>query len=191
MSAVYEVCGKISNIRPNALVSIESTVSVGTCRKVAETFRLKRLVHCPHRFWSGDPINHGVVQIRVLGALNEESLEASREFYSKLKIPLHIVPSLEVAELTKIVEKAYRFVQIAFAEEVNMLCEKYDLPFNILREACNTKWNINILEARDGIKGHCLPKDIKYLVNLGEAPLLRGAIRADKRFKRWLVDEKT
>ena len=184
MSTVYEVCGKISKIQPNALVSIESTVSVGTCRKVAENFELKYLVHCPHRYWAGDSAKHGVVQTRVLGALNKESLEGGRHFYSKLKIPLHITPSLEVAELTKIAENAYRFVQIAFAEELKMLCESRGLSLNELRKACNTKWNIEILEARDGIKGHCLPKDIKYLANLGKAPLLRGAIQADRQYKK-------
>lgn len=61
MSAVFDVCAEIAQLQPNALVAIESTVSVGVCRQVAEHFGLKRLVHCPHRYWSGDPVRYGVV----------------------------------------------------------------------------------------------------------------------------------
>ncbi|MDW8034057.1 MAG: hypothetical protein RMI79_03865 [Nitrososphaerota archaeon] len=181
MSAIYEVCKKISEIKTDGLISIESTVSVGTCRNISNKFGFERLVHCPHRYWVGDPIRYGVVQTRVLGALNNKSLEKGKEFYSRLEIPLHIVPSLELAELSKIAENAYRFVQIAFAEELKMICEKVGIPFDLLREACNTKWNIQILEARDGIGGHCLPKDIRYLIHAGggNTPLLNGAILVD------------
>jgi UDP-N-acetyl-D-mannosaminuronic acid dehydrogenase len=185
MSEIYDVCGKIATLNRNALISIESTVSVGTCRKVAEKFGLKHVVHCPHRYWAGDPVKHGVVQTRVLGALNEESLEKGKRFYSELGIPVHIVSSIEVAELSKIAENAYRFVQIAFAEELKMICDKVGVDFNEVREACNTKWNVEILEARDGIGGHCLPKDIRYLKACAHAtPLLSGAIEADRLYRR-------
>ena len=190
VSAIYDVCGKIAEKEPEALVCIESTVPVGTCRRVAEKIGLKYVVHCPHRYWPGDPVDHGVVQKRVLGALNEESTEKGEWFYSKLKIPYYTVSSLEIAETSKIAENAYRFVQIGFAEELKVICDTLGLPFDDVRAACNTKWNIEILEARDGIHGHCLPKDIRYLAYLGkEAPLLMGAIDADKRYRRTLKRE--
>ena len=185
VSAIYDVCGKIAEKEPEALVCIESTVPVGTSRRVAEKFGFKYVVHCPHRYWAGDPVDHGVIQKRVLGALNEESMEKGKWFYSKLKIPYYAISSLETAEMSKIAENAYRFVQIAFAEELKVICDKLGLPFDDMKAACNTKWNIEILEARDGIHGHCLPKDIRYLAYLGkEAPLLMGAIKADKQYKR-------
>ena len=187
MSAIYDVCKKVSAINRNALVSIESTVLVGTCRKVAEKHGLKRLVHCPHRYWAADPVRHGVVQTRVLGALNEESLEEGKRFYSELGIPAHVVSSIEVAELSKIAENAYRFVQIAFAEELKIICDELKLSFEEVRAACNTKWNVEVLEARDGIGGHCLPKDTCYLkVNADSTPLLDGAIEADRLYRRHL-----
>jgi UDP-N-acetyl-D-mannosaminuronic acid dehydrogenase len=184
MSAIYDVCGKIATLNRNALISIESTVSVGTCRKVAGKFGLKHLVHCPHRYWAGDPVKHGVVQTRVLGALNEESLEKGKRFYFELGIPVHIVSSIEVAELSKIAENAYRFVQIAFAEELKMVCDELKLSFEEVRAACNTKWNVKILEARDGIGGHCLPKDIQYLACCHNGPLLKSALITDLSYRR-------
>jgi nucleotide sugar dehydrogenase len=188
VSSIYDVCGKIAEKEPEALVCIESTVPVGTSRRVAEKFGLKYVVHCPHRYWTGDQVDHGVVQKRVLGALNEESMEKGEWFYSRLKIPYYAVSSLETAEMSKIAENAYRFVQIAFAEELKLICDKLGLPFDDVRAACNTKWNIEILEARDGIHGDCLPKDIRYLAQLGRSAhaLLMGAIKADNGYKRAL-----
>ena len=188
MTAIYDVAEEIAKINNKALVCIESTVPVGTCRDLAVKFGLERVAHCPHRFWKGDPEKHGVVQMRVLGAINEKTLEAAKEFYTKLGIPLHIVSSIEVAEMSKIVENSYRFVQIAFAEEVKMICDRLGLDFNEVRAACNTKWNVAIPEARNGIGGHCLPKDTRYLKASAQARvhLLNGAIKADNLYKRWL-----
>lgn len=186
MSSIYDICSKIAQIeRPN-LISVESTVVPGTCRKVYEIFgKNVNLVHVPHRYWSGDPVHYGVQQMRVIGAANDKSLEIGLRFYrDNLQIPLHIVSSMEVAEMCKIAENAYRYVQIAFAEELRMICEKLRLDFNEVRKACNTKWNIEILEARDGIKGHCLPKDIHYLASLTKFNnLLNGAIKADQIYQ--------
>lgn len=183
MSNIYEVSSKISKLKREGLICIESTVAMGTCRSVAEKFHLTRVVHCPHRFWSEDTINHGVVQTRVFGALNEESHEMGRRFYERQKIPIKEVSSIEVAEMSKVAENAYRFVQIAFAEELKMICDHVGLPFEKVREACNTKWNIEILEARDGIGGDCLPKDIRYLWSIMNSSLLKGAINTDEIYK--------
>lgn len=186
MSAVYNVCHKIAQLKLDALVCVESTVSVGTCRNLAETVGLKNLVHCPHRFWPKDPVNHGVVQPRILGAIDEQSLKIGKEFYDLLKIPVHPVSSIEIAEISKIAENAYRFVQISFAEELKIMCDKLQLSFKEVREACNTKWNIEVLEALQGIGGTCLPKDIRFLIYSGKmSSLLSGAIKADAEYIEW------
>ena len=123
MSAAWKVCRKIasSNDDDDLLVSIESTVAIGTCRKIYNsTFkRSVNLVHVPHRYWSQDPIKHGVRQLRVIGGIDEDSLRMGLRLYQQLKIPLHSVSSIETAEMSKIVENSYRFLQIAFAEELN------------------------------------------------------------------------
>jgi UDP-N-acetyl-D-mannosaminuronate dehydrogenase len=92
--------------------------------------------------------------------------------------------------MAKITENAYRYVQIAFAEELRMACEALGLDFNEVREACNTKWNVEILEAREGIGGHCLPKDIRYLSSLTiHNTLLKAAIKADEEYRKWLSEK--
>ncbi len=184
---VEDACRKISNKGKDSLVSIESTVPVGTCRRISETFDLPTLVHCPHRYWAEEPVDHGVKQLRVIGAVNKENLERGLEFYRLLKIPLHVCPTIEIAEMCKIVENAYRFIQIAFAEELRMICEEKEIPFDGVRKACNTKWNIEICEARDGIYGACLPQDIGFLSRLANhSSLLDGAILTDQIYKKWI-----
>ncbi len=183
MSNIYDVCDKISQVNPDSLVCIESTISMGTCRQISEKFSLNKIVYCPHRFWEGDVVNYGIVQIRAFGALNDESYSLGKVFYGIQKIPVMDVSSIEIAEMCKFTENAYRFVQVAFAEELKTICDELGLPFEELREACNTKWNIEILEARDGIGGHCLPKDVRYLWTLLNSPLLEGAIKADETYK--------
>lgn len=186
-NAVEDVCKKVSSRNKDSFVSIESTVKVGTCRKISENYGLRNLVHCPHRYWVDDPVTHGVKQRRVIGVVNEESLERGLEFYRLLKTPLHVCPTIEIAEMCKIAENAYRFVQIAFAEELRMICEEKKIQFDEVRKACNTKWNIEIPEARDGIHGSCLPQDIGFLSRLADcSPLTDGAILTDQNYKKWI-----
>jgi len=183
-NTVKDVCKKIASRDKDSFVSIESTVKVGTCRGISEKYDLRNMVHCPHRYWTKAPTDHGVKQLRVIGGINERSLEEGSDFYRSVGVPLHVCSSIEVAEMCKVAENSYRFVQIAFAEELHMICETKDLNFDEVRKACNTKWNIEILEAREGILGSCLSKDVEYLKVLAEhAPLIEGAILTDKLYR--------
>ena len=191
VTAVFNVCKKIARkAEERSLVSIESTVAPGTCRKINEEIfgGSHSLIHVPHRFWAGDPEIHGVKQARVIGGVDSGSLEKGVDFYGRqLGVPLHKAPTIEVAEMSKVAENAYRYVQIAFAEELCMICEQSGLDFQEVRNACNTKWNIEILEAREGIEGHCLPKDIRYLASLSKNDsLLEPSIFTDNTYREWL-----
>jgi UDP-N-acetyl-D-mannosaminuronic acid dehydrogenase len=192
-SAIFDACEKIKSKTGSSdkpLVSIESTIVPGLCKSVfRDIFEgCARLVHVPHRYWAEEPVKHGVKQSRVIGGVDAESLKAGVEFYRDvLGISIHQVSSVEVAEMSKIAEQAYRYVQIAFAEELRIICEESGLRFDEVRRACNTKWNIEILEARDGIGGHCLPKDVRYLASLTSFnTLMKGALTVDEQYRKWL-----
>jgi nucleotide sugar dehydrogenase len=190
ISPVFDIARKIASSAPNnAILSIESTVYPGVCRRLDKEITNRRLktVHVPHRYWAGDPINHGARQLRVIGGINDESLESGLRLYRDiLDVPLYVCPSIEVAEACKIVENAHRYMLIAYSEEVRMLCERANIDFEKVREACNTKWNVEMLEAREGIGGHCLPKDIWYVMKMGDSPLLRSLLETDNRYRQWL-----
>jgi UDP-N-acetyl-D-mannosaminuronic acid dehydrogenase len=189
-AAIHDVCEKISlKAKASSLVSIESTLMPGVSRKIfREIFEEKIcLVHVPHRYYKMEPDDHGVRQLRVIGGVTPNSLGRGLKLYETLHIPLYAVSSIEVAEMSKISENAYRYLQIAYAEELRMICDEIGLSFEEVRDACNTKWNIELLEARDGIGGHCLPKDVKYLAHLtGHNELIKSAMDVDEKYRKWL-----
>jgi nucleotide sugar dehydrogenase len=188
MSAVDYCCRKISKLNRNALVCFESTLAVGTSRQMAKKHNLKFVAVCPHRWWKKDQLNHGVVQTRVLGALNAESKQKATKFYSSLQIPTHEVDSTELAEVSKLVENSDYYIRIAYAEELKLMCDKNGLDFNKLREAVNTKWNMDLPEAIEGISGECLPKDIQFLQCLDPSNiLLKAAVQLDECYRNRLT----
>ena len=101
---------------------------------------------------------------------------------------MHAVPQIEIAEITKIAENAHRYLQIAFAEDLYLYCQANNINFAELRDALNTKWNVNILEPRDGIGGHCLPKDTKMFLQSSKSirsKILASAIDVDEDYRRY------
>ena len=105
---------------------------------------------------------------------------------TSLGIPMHPVSEIEIAELTKIIENAHRYLQIAFAEDLYLYCQANNINFAELRDSLNTKWNVNILEPREGIGGHCLPKDTKMFLNSSKSiksKILEAAIKVDNEYR--------
>jgi UDP-N-acetyl-D-mannosaminuronic acid dehydrogenase len=134
----------------------------------------------------------------IIELLTCDSIDASNNNYDdnngnenknkqkNLGIPMHPVSEVEIAETTKIVENAHRYLQIAFAEDLYLYCQANNIHFPELRDALNTKWNVNILEPRDGIGGHCLPKDTKMFLessNEKKSNILAAAIDVDEDYK--------
>jgi nucleotide sugar dehydrogenase len=163
---IFNVLDKI-DCSANPLVVIESTLMPGTCEKIAQFKKKKNIdfdvVIFPHRYNPNDLAHHVFNLHRVMGG-DAKSLERAKQFYkSFIDLELIHFTTPEIAELCKPLENAYRFIEIAFAEELKMLCMKQNINFSQLREACNTKWNINIKEAREGVGGKCLPKDLSLI----------------------------
>jgi UDP-N-acetyl-D-mannosaminuronic acid dehydrogenase len=209
IDGLWSVIEKISNEAKNgALLSIESTIPSGTSKKVFEALNHRlHVVHAPHRWYAAEEKEHGINQPRVIGGVCECCLKAGMEFYGdpkiyplsspqipndnngkrSLGIPMHPVTEIEVAEITKVVENANRYLQIAFAEELYLYCQANSLNFPELRDAVNTKWNVNILEPREGIGGHCLPKDTKMFLQSSKSIRSRIVIAAtevDQDYRR-------
>jgi len=209
IEGLLSIVEKISKeAKSGALVTIESTVPKGTSKKVFDTLNHRvHVVHAPHRWYSLEENEHGVNQLRVIGGVCECCLKAGMQFYKgvdsvsinsqrhssssspkSLGIPIHPVTNIEIAEITKIAENAQRYLQIAFAEELYLYCQANNINFPELRDAINTKWNVNILEPREGIGGHCLPKDTKMFLqssNRRQNKILRAAMNVDEEYKRF------
>jgi UDP-N-acetyl-D-mannosaminuronate dehydrogenase len=127
-----------------------------------------------------------------LGASSDNEI-IERNKKPSLGIPMHPVPEIETAELTKIIENAHRYLQIAFAEDLYLYCQANNINFAELRDSLNTKWNVNILEPREGIGGHCLPKDTKMFLNSSKSiksKILEAAIEVDYEYRRYRQNSK-
>lgn len=161
---VIDVIKKIYSKKP--LISIEATVDPSRIEEIKKICTSKEcdLVIFPHRFNPNDP-EHCVFNLhRVLGADDQKALQRASAFYEPfIKKELLTAVSLKIAALSKILENTHRFLEIAIAQTYKESCDRVGIDFNELRKAANTKWNIDIKEARDGIKGKCLSKDANIL----------------------------
>jgi UDP-N-acetyl-D-mannosaminuronic acid dehydrogenase len=211
VEGLMAIIRKISKeARNGKLVSIESTVPRGTTRKMFEILEHRfHVVHAPHRWYALEEDVHGVNQLRVIGGVCDCCLRTGIRFYDgaeqgaekedleyyngnksyrSLGIPMYSVSTVELAELSKIVENADRYLQIAFAEDLYMFCKANQISFGELRDAINTKWNVNILEPRDGIGGHCIPKDTRMFLESSEikSKILIAAQEVDKDYRKYI-----
>ncbi len=206
VDGLFSLAQKISREAKNgSLVSIESTVPKGTSKKIFEILNHRlHVAHVPHRWYALEEDVHGVNQIRVIGGVSDCCLKIALQFYdsgnevleqtdetpktNSLGIPMHPVSEIEIAELTKIIENADRYMQIAFSEDLYLYCQTNNVNFGELREALNTKWNVNILEPRDGVGGHCLPKDTKMFLQSSKSiksKILMAAMEVDQNYRRF------
>ena len=133
--------------------------------------------------------NSIVLQDNTAYGTNSMARNSYLENTKGLGIPLHPVSNIEIAEISKIAENAHRYLQIAFAEDLYLYSQSNEINFAELREALNTKWNVNILEPRDGIGGHCLPKDTKMFLRSSKSPnkskILTAAIEVDYTYREY------
>jgi UDP-N-acetyl-D-mannosaminuronate dehydrogenase len=165
------------------LIIIESTIKVGTTRQVAEMLG-RDVIHCPQRYWKDDPEKRGVQRDRVIGATTGEVLLLGAEFYSQMNMSVIPIWPVEVAEITKYAENAYRALQIAFAEELLMYCKRHDVSFYNVRNAIMTADNMHYLpEARQGIGKDCLPLAMSWMSGLRT---INAALDADRRYKEYI-----
>jgi len=216
VDGLFELARKISKEAKNgSLVSIESTVPKGTSKKIFEILNHRlHVAHVPHRWYALEEEIHGVNQVRVIGGVSDCCLKTALQFYDRnnealefndntnnentsvsaqttavdLGIPMHPVSEIEIAELTKIIENADRYLQIAFSEDLYLYCQANNVNFGELRDSLNTKWNVKILEPRDGVGGHCLPKDTKMFLQSSrsiKSKILMSALEVDKEYRRF------
>lgn len=158
-------------LKPGALFVIESTSPIGTTEKMrdiifAERPELEGKVHiayCPERVLPGNVIHELVHNDRVIGGIDETSTEKAAEFYARfVQGNLHRTDS-KTAELCKLTENSSRDVQIAFANELSLICDKAGINVRELIELANKHPRVNILQPGCGVGGHCIAVDPYFI----------------------------
>ncbi len=177
-------------LRNGMLVSVESTLPPGTMQKVViplleKSSGLKAgrnffILYCPERINPGRSIESLKKNERVIGSIDSRSLKKGLEYYSAItEAELHPTDLL-TAEIVKTVENAYRDVQIAFANEVALVCEELGADAYEVRRLVNTSPFRDMHFPGSGVGGHCLTKDSWLLASAlpEKCPPLISAARA-------------
>ena len=160
-------------LKVNDLFIIESTSPVGTTDKMASLIFGKRpdligkiaMAYCPERVLPGNVLHELIHNDRVIGGINENSTEKAKEFYSTfVKGELHST-NARTAEMCKLTENSSRDVQIAFANELSLICDKANINVWELIELANKHPRVNILQPGCGVGGHCIAVDPYFLTS--------------------------
>lgn len=182
----------IPYLRPGNLFVVESTSPIGTTEAMAEIIFKERpelkgkiyIAYCPERVLPGHVIFELVHNDRVIGGINPESTEKAKEFYSTFVQGTLHETNTRTAEMCKLTENSSRDVQIAFANELSLICDKAGINVWELITLANKHPRVNILQPGCGVGGHCIAVDPYFLTSMfpGEAKII-GDARAINNYK--------
>ena len=186
-------------LKEGDLFVIESTSPVGTTEKMAELIfesrpELKGKLHiayCPERVLPGNIIYELVNNDRVIGGIDEASTEKAKEFYSYfVKGQLHST-NCRTAEMCKLTENASRDVQIAFANELSLICDKAGINVWELIELANRHPRVNILQPGCGVGGHCIAVDPYFISSAypSESRIISEARQVNNYKAKWCAEK--
>ncbi len=185
-------------VKPGNLVILESTSPVGTTEKVGELLAAGgvdlsgvHLAHCPERVLPGRIMIELSENDRIVGGMTPEAGAAVAEFYRSFVVGEVLETTARTAEMTKLVENASRDVQIAFANELSLLSDRFGVDVWEVIEMANHHPRVNILRPGPGVGGHCIAVDPWFLVDGApdEAVLIRTARERNLAKTDWVVGE--
>lgn len=191
--------GIIPLLKEGDLYIIESTSPVGTTEKMMQLIYSIRpeledkiyLAYCPERVLPGNVMYELVHNDRVIGGVNEQSTKTAIAFYKNfVKGALHPT-NAKTAEMCKLTENSSRDVQIAFANELSLICDKAGINVWELIELANKHPRVNILQPGCGVGGHCIAVDPYFIV--ADFPMESQMIaqaRATNNYKSFWCAEK-
>ena len=186
-------------LKEGDLYVIESTSPIGTTEKMAELIFSERpelkdkiyIAYCPERVLPGNIIYELVNNDRVIGGIDEASTEKAKEFYRHfVKGQLHST-NCRTAEMCKLTENASRDVQIAFANELSLICDKAGVNVWELIELANRHPRVNILQPGCGVGGHCIAVDPYFISSAypGEARIIHQAREINNYKAQWCAEK--
>ena len=159
-------------LKENDLYIIESTSPIGTTEKMMQYIYSERpelqdkihIAYCPERVLPGNVMHELVYNDRVIGGVNEVATQKAISFYKQfVKGELHST-NARTAEMCKLTENSSRDVQIAFANELSLICDKANIDVWDLIQLANKHPRVNILKPGCGVGGHCIAVDPYFIV---------------------------
>ena len=186
-------------LKKGDLYIIESTSPIGTTEKMQDLIFQSRpelkgemyIAYCPERVLPGNVMYELVYNDRVIGGIDEASTEKAISFYRKyVKGELHPT-NARTAEMCKLVENSSRDVQIAFANELSLICDKADINVWDLIKLANKHPRVNILQPGCGVGGHCIAVDPYFIISdYPQESKMIGKAREVNNYKSFWCAEK-
>lgn len=189
------------------LVILESTSPVGTTEKLADWLAAVRsdlsfpqqageeadiqIAYCPERVLPGRVVHELVTNDRVIGGMTNKATEMACALYKTFVEGALMSTNNRTAEMCKLTENSFRDVNIAFANELSMICDKLDINVWDLIRLANRHPRVNILQPGAGVGGHCIAVDPWFIVDItpNEARLIRTAREVNDHKPHWVLEK--
>jgi len=185
-------------IKPGDLIILESTSPVGTTEKIQKTLfdcgaNLKEIhiAYCPERVLPGKIMTEIVENDRIVGGLTSISTKKVVDFYRLFVNGNILEADAKTAEMCKLAENSFRDLNIAFANELSMICDKQGINvWNLIRLA-NKHPRVNILQPGTGVGGHCIAVDPWFIISqdIENTKLIRSAREVNNYKAKWVINK--
>ncbi|MCB5226075.1 UDP-N-acetyl-D-mannosamine dehydrogenase [Alishewanella sp. 16-MA] len=208
LSYIQAACQAISPVLAKGnLVILESTSPVGATEQMAQwladarpdlTFPQThdeqsdiRIAHCPERVLPGHVMRELIENDRVIGGITARCSDYAVALYKTFVQGECVITNARTAEMAKLTENSFRDVNIAFANELSMICDKLDINVWELIKLANRHPRVNILQPGPGVGGHCIAVDPWFIVSKTpeQARLIRTAREVNDSKPEWVINK--
>jgi len=185
-------------VKEDDIIILESTSPVGTTDKVEDVLREEGIetsklyiAHCPERVLPGHIMRELVENDRIVGGTTPEATKATIAFYKTFVEGEVLSTDAKTAEMAKLTENSFRDTNIAFANELSILCDKFDIDVWELIALANRHPRVNILQPGAGVGGHCIAVDPWFIVHAGgeDAKMIRTAREVNTYKTEWAIEK--
>lgn len=187
-------------IKPGDFIILESTSPVGTTKKIEKMLsdygintQEIHIAYCPERVLPGKTMIELVENDRIIGGLNQQSTSKIMEFYRFFINGQILETDSDTAEMCKLAENSFRDVNIAFANELSIICEKKGIDVWNLIQLANRHPRVNILQPSVGVGGHCISVDPWFLISedVENTNLMHTARKINNFKTTWVINKIT
>ncbi|GAA1451708.1 UDP-N-acetyl-D-mannosamine dehydrogenase [Nesterenkonia lacusekhoensis] len=195
--------GIAPQLRGGELIVLESTSPPGATEHMAARILASRpdlstdasradhllVAHCPERVLPGKIMEEMITNDRIIGGITQEAAEAAKTLYRSFCRGEILLTGAKTAEMAKLTENSFRDVNIAFANELSVICDELDINVWELIELANHHPRVNILQPGPGVGGHCIAVDPWFIVDAApqQANLIRAARETNDAKPTWVL----
>ena len=185
-------------IKPTDLIVLESTSPVGTTEQIQNVLSDAgvdvdevHIAYCPERVLPGKIMTELVENDRIVGGITPQATKAVADFYRTFVRGNVLETDAKTAEMCKLVENSYRDVNIAFANELSLICDKEGIDVWDLIDLANRHPRVNILQPGAGVGGHCIAVDPWFVVARDEdnSRLIKAAREINDYKTNWVIEK--